>query len=61
MANYWGLNSFKSRLRLGLLPIGGYYMVTTLLGNILVCINSTNQVPEKYYLLHLCVEDYLYI
>jgi len=48
LAKYWALNSFKSSLRLGLSPIAGYYMVATLLTNILLCVTGGNQVSEKY-------------
>ncbi|RPA92969.1 hypothetical protein L873DRAFT_1707377, partial [Choiromyces venosus 120613-1] len=61
VVNYWALNSFHSGLKLGLSPIAGYYMVATLLSNILLCISGGNQVSEKYHLLPPIVEEYLYI
>ena len=61
LAKYWALNSFKSSLRLGLSPIAGYYMVATLLTNILLCVTGGNQVSEKYNLLPPTLEEYLYI
>ncbi|RPA94495.1 hypothetical protein L873DRAFT_1830295 [Choiromyces venosus 120613-1] len=54
-------NIVMSGLKLGLSPIAGYYMVATLLSNILLCISGGNQVSEKYHLLPLTVEEYLYI
>ena len=59
--NYWALNSFKPGLKLGLSPIAGYYMVATLLSNILLCVTGGNQISEKYNLSPPRVEDYLYI
>jgi len=61
LAKYWALNSFKSSLRLGLSPIANYYMVATLLTNILLYVTGGNQVSEKYNLLPPTLEEYLYI
>jgi hypothetical protein len=59
VVNYWGLNSLKVQLKLGLSPIASYYMVATLLSNILLCITGYNQISEKYSLNPPSVEEYL--
>ncbi|RPB02064.1 hypothetical protein L873DRAFT_1880710 [Choiromyces venosus 120613-1] len=61
VVNYWALNSFKSGLKVSLSPIASYYIIATLLSNILLCISGGNQVSEKFGLLPLIVEDYLFI
>ena len=61
VVNYWALNSFKNQLKLGLSPVAAYYMVATLLSNILLCIRGHSQISEKYGLCPPSVEEYLYL
>lgn len=60
-SHYWALNSLKPRLKLGISPITGYYIVATLLTNLLLCVTGGNQISEKHSLSSPRVEDYLYI
>jgi hypothetical protein len=61
VVNYWAFNSFKGGLKLGLSPISAYYMVGTLLSNILLCVSESSQISEKYNLAPPILEDYLYL
>ncbi|KAG0123159.1 hypothetical protein HOY82DRAFT_495422, partial [Tuber indicum] len=61
VVNCWALNFFKRQLSLGLSPIADYYIVATLLTDILLCITGRNQVSEKHDMSPPTIEEYLYI
>ncbi|KAI5813852.1 hypothetical protein BZA77DRAFT_251030, partial [Pyronema omphalodes] len=56
----WSFDGLKNKLKVGLSPIAGYFMISVLLPNIHTCYNGS-QTSTKFNCAPPSVEDYLYL